>query len=264
MDATYFHKQDATPLFDELLWSRPQNRRQAGKLLIIGGNLHGFAAAALAYQTAQKAGVGSSRIMLPSALQKTVGKLLQDGQFAPSTPSGSFSKLALAEWLDAAAWADAILLAGDLGRNSETASTIENFCSKTNQKLIIAKDAVDYFYTDPVSLLMRPETTLVLSLAQLQKIAKRARWPQPLTFTMGQSQLAEWLHDFSSEFAANLMTYHNQQLLVAVGGRVSSTNVGEQTSWRVATAAQAAVWWLQNPSHGFEALTTAVHQTFKS
>jgi hypothetical protein len=29
--------------------------------------------------------------------------------------------------------------------------------------------------------------------------------------------------------------------------------------WRIETAATAAVWWLQNPSKPFEALTTAAH-----
>src|SRR3982750_2547854 len=119
MDRTYWHKQTAEkPLFPDMLWSRPENKRQAGKLLVVGGNVHGFAAAATAYAEAGKAGIGTARVLLPDSLQKTVGRVLEAGEYAPSTPSGSFSQRALAELLEMASWADGTLLAGDFGRNS--------------------------------------------------------------------------------------------------------------------------------------------------
>jgi hypothetical protein len=260
VDATYWHKQGSEPLYGDLLWSRPQNRAQAGKLLIIGGNLHGFAAAALAYQTANQAGAGQTRIVLPDALQKIVGRLIEDAQYAPSTSSGSFAKPALASWLDEAAWADGVLLAGDLGRNSQTAALAEAFLLKHHGQVTVTKDAVDMFYSQPASLLGRPQTCLVLSLAQLQKLASHSKWPTPLKFEMGPSQLAAWLHLFSQKQAAHLVVYHGQFIYVAVDGEVSQTKVGEQASWRVRTAAHTAVWWLQNPSQEFQALTTAVYK----
>ncbi len=259
MAGTYWHKQTAEePLFPELLWSRPENRRHAGKLLIIGGNAHGFAAPATAYQAATQAGIGTTKILLPDALQKTVGMVLDNGEFAPSTPSGSFSKQALAEWLDWSRWADGILLAGDLGRNSETAVAIEQFTTKTSQPLVVTKDAIDYFYTAAKTILNRDNTVLVLSLAQLQKLARQAHYPEAVRFDMGLAQLAEWLHEFSSQYPCGIMTYHNETILVAAGGQVSSTKVGEKTTWRADAAAQATVWWLQNPAKLFESLTTSI------
>src|SRR5438034_11126943 len=108
MERDYWLRQEAgKPLFPELEWSQPENRTQAGKLLIIGGNLHGFAAPAEAYAEAVKAGIGTARVLLPDALQKTVGRVLENGAFASSTPaSGSFSQKALGERLTDAAWAD--------------------------------------------------------------------------------------------------------------------------------------------------------------
>lgn len=260
MDSTTWYKQGKEPLFPDLVWSRPENRQQAGKLLIIGGNLHGFAAPGNAYQEAIKAGIGVAKVLLPDALKKTVGRILENGEFAPSTPSGSFSKQALASWLDWTAWADATLLAGDLGRNSETAVAIENFTSKTNAPLIITKDAIDYFYANPKPLLQRKQTTLVLSLAQLQKLAQQAKYPEAVTFSMGIAQLVEWLNSFTQEYVINVVVYHNQNILVAANGKVSSTLVGEKEIWRLQTATDCAVWWLQNPDKPLEALTTAIHQ----
>jgi len=58
--------------FADLLWSQPQNKRSAGKLLIVGGNLHSFTAVSQSYASATKAGAGSVRVLLPDALQKSL------------------------------------------------------------------------------------------------------------------------------------------------------------------------------------------------
>src|SRR5574337_963690 len=94
-----------SPLFPDLIWSRPENKRHAGKLLIIGGNAHGFAAPAAAFAAAGRAGRGSMRVILPQVLQKTLRKSFSEAEYAPSTPSGSFARAALAMLLEHAEWA---------------------------------------------------------------------------------------------------------------------------------------------------------------
>jgi hypothetical protein len=259
MESTNWYKQVlGSPLFPDLQWSRPENRQHAGKLLIIGGNLHGFSAAASAYSEAVNAGIGTAKVLLPDALRKTIGSIMENGEYAPSTPSGSFSQKAIAEWLDWAVWSDGVLLAGDLGKNSETAIAIEQFIQKYTGQLTVTKDAVDYFYSSSELLLTRKDTTIVLSLPQLQKLAVALHWPEPVTFQMGIVQLVEFLHKFSNKYPTQIMVYHNETILVAVAGKVSTTKTGQQKTWRVSTATHAAVWWLQNPSKPFEALTTAI------
>ncbi len=263
MEATYWHRQTLeTPLFDDMLWSRPENKRHAGKLLIIGGNLHGFSAPAQAYSDCVKAGAGTAKVLLPNALQKTVSSILENGDYAPSTPSGSFSRQAMATWIDAAAWADGTLLAGDLGRNSETAITIEQFCTKYTGPLTITKDAIDYFYTNPSVILDRPNTALVLSLAQLQKLCQTAKWPDPVTFGMDLLQLVDLLHALTSQKSLTIVVYHLESILVASRGMVSSTRVGSRDSWRSITASYATVWWIQNQQKPFEAITTSIFDAF--
>lgn len=260
MDTTYWHKQLCDkPLFPELLWSRPENKRAAGKLLIIGGNAHGFAAPAEAYAEAVKAGIGTARVLLPSAIQKIVGGFFDSAFFAPSTPSGSFNQLAVAECLEHSAWADGVLLAGDLGRNSETAILLEKFISKYSGQLTITKDVIDYFKDVPKLLLERPDTLLVVSMAQLQKLAMQAAYSQAFTFDMSLIQLVDALRHFSEHFRANIVIKHLDQIALAVNGQVSTTKLLENIEiWRVKTAAHGAVWWLQNPGKHFEAITTAI------
>jgi len=260
MDHTYWHKQSASkPLFDDLLWSRPETKAMAGKLLIIGGNAHGFAAAGEAYTTAQTAGVGTVRVLLPDSLQKTVGRVFEAGEYAPSTPSGSFSQKALDECLNLSLWADGVLLVGDLGRNSETAILLEKFVGKYNGRLALTQDAADYFTKLPQNLLKRKDTLLVITMAQLQKIAVNSKFPDVFRFDMNYLKIIEQLHEFTKINEAAIAMKHLNAVFVAVDGQVSTTEVTQDMEmWRVQTAARAAVWWLQNPAKPFEAITTSI------
>lgn len=259
MEQSYWQKQTDKPLFPELEWSRPENKSLAGKLLVIGGNAHGFAAPAEGYAEALQAGIGTARVLLPDSLQKTVGKVFPAGEFAASNPSGGFAKNAIAEVLATSEWADGVLLAGDMGRNSETAIVLESLLEKFSGQVTITKDALDYFTPAPGQLIMRPHTTLVLSFAQLQKLAMSARFPMAFTFEMDLLHLVETLHKFTDSYPINLITKHLNNILVAVNGQVSSTKLDKDVeTWRVKTAAHASVWWLQNPTKSFEALTMSV------
>jgi len=227
--------------------------------LIVGGNAHGFAAAGEAYGEAVKAGIGTARVLLPDSLQKTVGKVFEAGEYAPSTPSGSFAQQALAELLAMSQWAEGVLLAGDFGRNSETAILLEKFTEKYTGQLTPAKDAVDYFINTPDKLLTRSDSLLVLSFAQLQKLIIKARFPSAITFDMDFLRLIDTLHEFTKQHQSAIIVKHLQTIFVAVNGQVSTTKLSEDLEiWRVKTAAHAAVWWLQNSSKTFEALTTSL------
>jgi len=260
MDHTYWHKQATNkPLFPELEWSRPENKAFAGKLLIIGGHEHSFAAPADAYGAALRAGIGVTRVLLPNRLLRTVSKIFPEAEFTMSNPSGGFSQMALGDALNLAEWADGILLAGDTGRNSETAILLERLLDKYDGQVTVTKDAVDYFIATPQQILQRPSTTLVLSFAQLQKLAMNSRFTRAFTFDMDLVHLVEALHEFTKIHAVNIITKHRDTIFVNVNGQVSSTKLAEdQQIWRVKTAAACSVWWLQNPGKMFEALSTAI------
>lgn len=254
MDATYWQKQTSDkPLFEDLLWSRPQNRRQAGKLLIIGGNSHSFAAVSRSYGAAEKIGIGVARVVLPNALQKPLGKSFPEAEFAASTPSGSFSREALAHLLELASWSDGVLLAGDFGRNSETAVLLDNFTSKYDGPLTVAGDTLDYFISSNNQLLNRPDTTLILEFSKLQKLGASAG--VALAHNMSLMKLAETLNEWSANAKIAFVTGHENQILAALDGQISTTP-GQLLA---DLAAYVGVWRLQQPSRPFEALTTAIY-----
>ncbi len=263
MDRTFWSRQQpGKPLFPELEWARPENKMHAGKLLIIGGNLHGFAAPATAYNEADKAGIGATRVLLPNAIQKIVGAFLPEADFGPSTPSGSFAQRSLADWLEHLAWADGVILSGDLGRNSETAIVLEKFLEKTTIPVTITKDALDYTLTAPQSILKRPNTLVVATVAELQKLATQAGSTTAITFSMDLLHMIDALHELTTANPAMIITKHLDTILVATNGQVSTTKATEdkEEAWRIKTAAHAAVWWLQHPGKPFEAITTSITQ----
>jgi NAD(P)H-hydrate repair Nnr-like enzyme with NAD(P)H-hydrate dehydratase domain len=260
MDTDYWHRQDPdNPLYQDLIWSRPENKNLAGKLAIIGGDAQGFAAVGDAFNAADVAGIGTCRVILPDVLERTVSRVFPAAEFAPSTPSGSFAKQALAELLGLSTWADGVLVAGDMGRNSETAIVLEQFAEKHNGQLTITKDAADYFIESPNSVLNRENTAMVITMAQAQKLFTAAKQASAITFNMDVVRLIEALHRMTLEYPLTLVIKHLGTVFVAVNGQVSSTKLKQDEKiWRVKTAAKTSVWWLQNPTKTFEAITSSI------
>lgn len=256
----YHHKQTKeAPLYPDLIWDKPESKLHAGKLLIIGGNAHSFTAPANAYITSEKAGIGTAKVLLPDALKKTVGSILENGEYAPSTKSGSFSRKALSSWLDFASWADAVVLPGDLGRNSETAILLEQFITKYPGMITITQDALDYFTGNPLHLLERSNTTIVTSFAGLQKMAIAARFGYAFTYDMPLSNMIENLHLLTTIYPAVIVIKHNGIFYVAQDGEVSTTKTSnDENVWRVESASTISVWTLQHPNKTFAAASSAV------
>lgn len=260
MQQEYWVKQGEKAAFPEVLWARPEVKSAAGKLLVVGGHAQSFAVPAEAYGVAEKAEAGSVRVLLPDSLEKTVSRVFPGAKFAPSNPSGGFATRALAELLAAAEWADGVLLAGDIGRNSESLAMLENFAGKYSGQLTMTKDIGDFFCTQPQNIASRTETLLVLSLGQLQTLGKSLRLPYAFTSDLGLRQLVELLHDFTVQYPQlYIVTRHQDKCLIAVKGNIGTSPVpGEKPVWHTATAATAATWWLQNPTKPFEALLSSL------
>ena len=263
MEPTFWRRQSASkPLFPDLEWSKPERRDQAGKLAVIGGNKLGFAAVAESYQLALEVGVGQVRVVLPDALKKAVPPTLLDVIVAPSNPSGSLSADAKTELVATSEWADAVLLVGDAGRNSETAVLYEQFVSDYQGPLTVTRDAIDLIKNDPRLLVERPDTLLVASFAQTQKLFQGVYYPKILTFSMQLLQLVEALHKFTITYPCTIMTLHKDTLILAQQGQVITQSWEEPMAiWRGSVATRAAAYWLWNPSQPLAASAASLVAT---
>jgi NAD(P)H-hydrate repair Nnr-like enzyme with NAD(P)H-hydrate dehydratase domain len=260
MDYSFWKKQPAnSPLFPDIEWSKPEQRSKAGRLAIIGGNKLGFAGVAEAYGIALSTGVGESKALLPDALRKTIPKAMTAAVFAPTNPSGSLGKDALAEMNALGNWAESVFLVGDAGRSSETAVLYEQFISDYQGQLVITRDAIYLVKNSAQLLVERPETVLVASFAQLQKIFQAIYYPKVLTFSMQLTNLVEALHKFTLTYPVTIVTLHKDSLLISHNGEVITTPWDNPMAiWRGSVAAKAACYWLWNPRKPAEAIATSV------
>jgi hypothetical protein len=255
----YWQQQTTTPLFPDIAWARPEQKAKAGRLVIVGGHAHSFAALADSYQTALKTGVGEARVLLPDALRKLIPAQTPDTIFAPSNPSGGFSKKGMAELMAATEWADGALLVGDAGRNSETAMLYEILLRESSKPITITRDAVDLLKNSVSATIERENTLLVISIAQLQKIFQAVYYPKMLTLSMTLTVLIETVHKFTLTYPVIIMVLHQENLLVAQAGNVSTTPWQEAMKiWRGSVATTASVYWLWHKQQAFEAITTSL------
>jgi NAD(P)H-hydrate repair Nnr-like enzyme with NAD(P)H-hydrate dehydratase domain len=261
MDYSYWKKQSAdTPLFPDIEWNKPEQRGQAGKLGIIGGNKLGFAGVAEAYTVAHSTGVGQARVVLPDVLKRTIPSAITDTLFAPTNPSGSLSKDALNDLRTIGAWSNSILMIGDAGRSSETAILYEQFIQEYDGQLVITRDAIDLVKNSAQLLVDRPNTFLVASFAQLQKLFQAVYYPKVLTFSMQLTNLVEALHKFTITYPVSIAVLHREQLIIAHGGEVVTTPwESPMAIWRGDTATKIASYWMWSPGKPLEAAATAIN-----
>lgn len=258
-DFSYWQRQiPPTHLFPDIEWQKPEQKALAGKLLIIGGSSHGFAAVAGAYQEAMRSGAGTCRVILPDALKKSIDSTVFDCLFVPTNLSGGLSKDALPQLKAAAAWADTILFIGDASRNSETAIVYEQLLASVPTHTVITRDALDLVKAAWPTLLDRPDTLIIATLAQLQKLFQSVYYPKTILFSMQLTQLVEALHKFTITYPATLIVFHQGQLVAAHQGRVVTSPWEEpMLIWRGTVASRTAVYAMQHKRTPLEAITSS-------
>lgn len=252
----YWHRQSTNKLFNDIDMMAPEQRRFAGKLLIIGGNKGMFFAVASALEAAKKFGVGEVRALMPDALKNQVPST-PELYFAEAEASGAFGRLALQEMLRQAEWADAVLLIGDSGKNAETSLVFAEFMDKCQKPVYITRDAVETVTPSAADWAMRDyETGLLLTMPQLQKMLRTMYYPKVITLSMPTNQLVETLHKFTLSYPVAVATFHNDLIVVAEKGvvvtqSISDTNLTPISIWSGALLVQAVVARLWNPEKDF-------------
>lgn len=261
---SFWQKQSTdTPLFPDIAWNKPEQKAYAGRLGIIGGNKLGFAGVAEAYSKALHTGAGEVKVLLPEALKKSVPTLITEAQFAPSNISGSLSREALVDMKALGEWGNAILLAGDTGRSSETAILYDDFIREYKGWITITRDAVDLVRGSYAEILEREDTLFVASFAQTQKLFRSVYYPKVLTFTMQLAQFVDALHKFTTTYPCTIATLHKDHLVMSHDGAVVTMGWENPLAiWRGVTAAQMATYLLWNTTKPLEAISTGIlHKT---
>lgn len=247
-------QQKAEPLFPDLLWSKPENKRQAGKVLVIGGQAGQFTNVANSFQVAEKAGAGHVRALLPDSLQKFT-QHLPGIEYAPSNQSGSFSRQALADFNEASTWADGVLLAGDFGKNSETTTVLDGYLLRCLSPATITSNSIQSISL-PLSQLSKRPLTIVLDWTIFQKRVSELELATPFLSSDPVEKTSDNLSELSKVSKASFVLVRDKRVWCASQGRVSLTHASTPIdSLDIATF--CTVWAIQQPDKIFEAITTA-------
>ncbi len=222
-------------------------------MLVIGGQAQDFARVAGAFISADQAGAGTLRVIMPDSTEKFT-RMLPNIEYAPSNPSGSFSKRALADFLDASLWADHVLLAGDLGKNSETTTILDGYLLKCPTPVSISSDALDSIAMPRLQLLQRP-IILNVNLKQLQKLGVEYGLTTAPVSGSNQTQLSEILQALTTNMSGSIIYRHDDHYWIAHNGLVCSSPAVRESDQQ---AAHAAVWAMQQPAKLYEALVCSL------
>lgn len=257
----YWQKQ-AKPLFADLAWNTPEQK--TGVVNVIGGNVQGFHSVMRFAESLDRGfPIKNVNLLFPDALQGKVPPLA-NLNFAESTESGSFAKSTkLNQTLQ---HGDLTVLAGDFSRNSATAAALATAIresSEISKPLLVMRDAVDLLAPESSVLLQQQKLILVASMAQLQKVFRAAYYPRMIMLSQPLMMAIETLHKFTLSYPVTILTFHDQQIIVAQGGNISTTPLERTTYsilelWSGTLAAKVAGYNLYNPSKLFEATTAAI------
>lgn len=260
MDYSYWQKQSVDkPLFPDIEWSKPEQKSKAGRLAIIGGNRLGFASVAESYATALQTGAGEVKILLPDVLKKTIPSTMNDVIFGQTNPSGSLAREALIDMKAIADWSTGVLLIGDAGKNSETTILYESFIKDYYGPLTITRDSIDLMLNSISEIIERPNTAIVASFAQIQKIFQKCYYPIVLTFSMQLINLVEALHKFTITYPVCVSVFHNEHLVIAFNGQIVTQEwKNPMEIWKGITATKSSVYWMWNQLKPLESFASSL------
>lgn len=218
----------------------------------MGGHRDGFAELQKLYQGFEDAQVAECRLALPDKLSKLVGSL-EYVNLVASTPSGSIARDALAELIYLANESDLVSIGPDLSNNSETTLTMQRLISETRASIVIPLQSTEQLLPEAGEWADKENVLLFLSHKQLYKLASKLAVDTTIPLTPNLDAIAEISACVSKEYAPNLVVTYDDQLIIAVNGRVSTTKTAKIDTGLLAT------FWLQNSTKKYEALTSAAY-----
>lgn len=255
----YFQKIEQKPDPD-LTWNLPEQKR--GTVNIIGGNSNSFRTE---IKTAEffyaNCPVAHPILVLPDSLKSKLPDL-PEVVYLGSTDSGSFGDVESLNTVMAAA--DYNLLLGDLSKNSATAEAVHHALKDLGCPMLITRDAVDLIIDHkPESILSNPQITFFASMPQLQKLFRAVYYPKMLLLSQSLVQVSDALHKFTLSYPTNIITLHNEQILIAKNGEVKAVPLEKSgfvplTFWNGELAAKITVLNLFNPDNFVDATICAI------
>lgn len=244
-------KQDDQNLFPDLLWNRPLNRRQAGRFLLLAGNIRSVHDAQMWLDALSDHGAGQVSLAFPM----TISRLKADNvTLLPATPAGSLAQAAEPTLVGMTNESDGLVIGSNIGRHPQTVALVEKLAALDVPLVCDGTVIIESLHLG-LKWLRRPHTLLVLNRDQLQKLLRAAKLPYTVTTRSTWQQTAEALERLSNEHQATFLITDEGQVWVTHSGEVS---VSKKEVNNIFDLADTVVLWLQNQNKPFEAATAGL------
>ncbi len=261
LDAAYLTKLKNTDNYNSLAWNIPEQK--TGTINIVGGHSGGFFTPiqAAEYLTSSFP-IQNINLLLPDSLKNKLPNNLPGITLLPSTDSGSIAKSPqLSAYLSEANFS---VLIGELSKNSATTIALAEAIKSSDKPVLITRDSIDLLLPEMNSLIDREDLYIVGSLAQLQKLFRAVYYPKMILLSMPLIPVAEALHKFTLSYPTTILTFHNDQIIIANQGQVLALPLEKTTYsgqpirlWSGDLACRIAALNLFNPNQKLEATTLA-------
>ena len=256
----YWHKITDKKPYSDLEWNIPEQK--TGRVNLIGGNSNSFAVVAkTAGFITDTFPVKDLNVILPDSLR---GKIppIPGVNFSASTDSGSFAKSPLLnEYVGSA---DFSIFIGDLSKNSATSIAISEAIKNSDRPVLLTRDSIDLISTEMINIVERENLFIVGSMSQLQKLFRAVYYPKMILLSEPLLPVIETLHKFTLSYKVTILTFHQEQIIVAHNGNINTIPIGNTTYtplslWSGELAAKIALNNLYSPGKPLEATTFAIN-----
>jgi len=253
-----FIKQEAEPLFPNILYNRPVTRSGAGRLLLLGGHSGEFSLPAAIQQLALAAGVGECRVLLPDVLAKFLGGA-PGTFFAPATSSGSLSREALGRILELSEEADAVALGASLSNNSNTTMLLDKLVAEIERPLIVFDEALTSLGAGITAVTDNPDALIIVTMAEAFKICGHLQVPIHIRPDAGLINKLEIVQDLKAASRCGYAVY-GTEIIVAADTELIVTPMNYRLSLVPALFYSVlGTFWLQNRANRRAGLATAAY-----
>lgn len=219
--ATDIHKLDFKD-FESIIWSRPENNRQASKVIILGGSKDHFADTSRYYQELRNITGIKLSLILPTYLSKLVGTKDPGIIFVEGHKTGGyFIKESSDQIIKIINDANICLMSGEIGHSSETQQFIESVVDNSETQTIITESALNSFAENYLeTILTKNNITVCIDATELTKLGKSIKFEKAFTSNLGFVQKIEYLEMITKKYSATLIISDNDIIWCAKSGEV--------------------------------------------
>ncbi|MBQ8985165.1 hypothetical protein IJ076_01210 [Candidatus Saccharibacteria bacterium] len=247
--------------YKDLYWNVPDDQK-FGSAAVIGGNGQNFRSVIkTAEYLTNSFPLKEVKTVLPDSLKSKLPPL-DNFVFLKTTDMGSFCDVD--EMKGVIDSSDFNLIVGDLSKNKVTGMALSSAFLSSEKPLLITRDTIDLVAREKLEqILMRDNLTIFGSIMQWQKIFRGIYYPKVLQPSQSLINVAESFHKFTLSFPVQVLTLHDNQILIAKNGVVKVVPIEKSgypaiTVWNGELASKIAAMNYYNPDKFIEATVAAI------